>query len=320
MKPRSREALEKLETATLEDLQARFPADWQALGTQLVAATETRRPEALASFMKKTADAARPWRARLEKPRANANDLALALPHLARARMAKLAAEQILRAAAAQVATGNKGVPGKAKGPVRLGLWSGTLIQRLMFAHGLARKPVSMTAFRLLWPLIPDRRLLMPLVQPKGIYCFYSRQLVGALAALLGDRSCLEVAAGDGTLTRFLRAAGVEARAVDDQSWAHAISYPDDVEHLDAGAALQRYQPRAVICSFPPPKNTFEREVFRAANVDLYIVVTTRHRFAAGDWDAYEQQRAFTWAPDPALARLVLPPELDPEVLVFRRR
>ena len=322
-------AIAELEAATLEQLQARFPDDWAVVGAALVAAVETRRPEALAKFLTDAADDGRAWRRRLQRPRAGQGEVARALPHLARARMAKLGAEQVLRAASALIATGHSpsrggkdGDRGQDGGParIRLGLWSGLLIQRLMFAQGLARKPVSMAAFRLLWPLIPDRRLLMPLVQPKGIYCFYSRALVQALAALIGARPCLEVGAGDGTLTRFLQAAGVAARGVDDQSWAHVVTYPEEIEKLDAVAALKRERPAAVICSFPPPSNLFEREIFRTPEVDLYIVVTTRHDYAAGDRAAYEQQRVFTWASDPRLARLVLPPELDPDVLVFRRR
>lgn len=317
MKPRSRAALEALEGATLEALQLRFPDQWKAVGEGLVTATATRRPEALAAFLVQARDAAQPWRARLKKSHASADDVTAALPHLAHARMAMLAAEEVLRAASVQLSTVRAAAD--QAGTLRLGLWSGMLIQRLMFARGLERKPVSMKAFRWLWPLIPDRRLLMPLVQPKGIYCFYSRELVVALAALVAGRKCLEVAAGDGTLTRFLMAAGVSLHAVDDQSWAHAVTYPAEVERLDAVAALRRDRPAAVICSFPPPANLFEREIFRAPNVDLYVVVTTRHRFAAGDWQAYEQQTAFTWGSDPRLARLVLPSELDPDVLVFRR-
>jgi hypothetical protein len=317
MKRRSHAELEALEGATLEDLQLRFPDQWIAVGEALVAATATRRPEALATFVVQTRDAAQPWRARLQRTGGAASDITKALPHLARARMAKLAAEEVLRAASAQLAT----VPSAVVQPgvLRLGLWSGMLIQRLMFAHGLQRKPVSMRAFRWLWPLIPDRRKLMPLVQPKGIYCFYSRELVAALAALVAERTCLEVAAGDGTLARFLRAAGLDLRATDDQSWSHAVSYPPEVERLDAVTALQRVRPAAVICSFPPPGNHFEREILRAPSVELYIVVTTRHGFAAGDQNAYQQQTAFTWGSDPRLARLVLPMELDPDVLVFRR-
>jgi hypothetical protein len=54
--------------------------------------------------------------------------------------------------------------------------------------------------------------------------------------------------------------------------------------------------------------------------VELYIVITSRHRHAAGDWNAYAAQTAFDCEAPAALAALVLPPELDPAVLVFRRR
>src|SRR5688500_17767100 len=143
--------------------------------------------------------------------------------------MSKLAAQQALAAAAAQSATG------KAESTLRFGGLSGRLVQSLFFSHGLVRKPVSMAAFRLLWPLVRQRRILMPLVQPKGIYCFYSRPLIAALAAEIGPRRCLEIAAGDGTLTHFLRAAGTDIRATDNHSWTQAISFPEEVERLDAG-------------------------------------------------------------------------------------
>jgi len=321
MKPRFAQALAALDQATLAELQQRFPEQWQQVGSALTTAAETRRPEAVAAWLTHSRASARPWYQRLDKPRANAKDLAAALPHLAAARMAKLATEQVLHAAAAQAALGPEAAQAATQdgNRVRFGWWSGTLIQRLMFARGLTRKPVSMAAFRLLWPLIPQRRLLMPLVQPRGIYCFYSRTLIRELARLIGDRSCLEVAAGDGTLTRFLVAAGSPVRAVDDQSWAHAITYPAEVEKLDAQSALRRDRPRVVLCSFPPPNNTFERAILRTPEVELYIVVTSRHRFAAGDWSTYQSQATFTWAAEPRLSRLVLPPELDPQVLLFRR-
>jgi hypothetical protein len=75
-----------------------------------------------------------------------------------------------------------------------------------------------------------------------------------------------------------------------------------------------------VICSWPPAGNDFEREVFRTATVALYVVVGSRHRFATGNWAAYEEQAEFDFAEDPELGRLVLPPELDAAVYVFRRR
>ena len=224
--------------------------------------------------------------------------------------MALLSAQHAVQAAAL----------GGSSGRVRFGLWSGRLVQKLFFSHGLVRKPVSMRAFRRWWPWVTQKRLLMPLVEPRGIYAFCSQELVGALATRIGDRPCLEIAAGDGTLARFLADAGVHVRATDDQSWSHAIQFPEEVEKLEACQALARYQPKVVVCSFPPPRNTFEREVFRTASVELYVVLTTRHRFAAGDWSAYESQSDFVLQANLGLDRLLLPPIIDPQVLVFERR
>jgi hypothetical protein len=307
---RAKRQLEVLDSASLDVLMERFPAEWESVGKDLVAATASKRPEEIEAFVVRAREAAAPFRQRVETSHKNPQVLAGALPYLVRAHMAQLAAQRVLQAAAV-VATG---------GRVRFGLWSGFLVQRLFFSHGLVRKPVSLPAFRFWWRFVTQKRLLMPLVQPRGIYAFYSRELVQALARLIGDRPSLEIAAGDGTLTRFLSDAGVTIRAIDDQSWAHVIRYPDQVEKMDAAVALARYQPKAVLCCFPPPKNSFEQEVLRTPSVDLYLVLTTRHRFAAGDWSAYESQTDFDWHTDHGLARLLLPPEIDPQVLVFERK
>jgi hypothetical protein len=209
---------------------------------------------------------------------------------------------------------------GIARGKVRFNLLNGYCAQKLLFANGLERKPVSLFWFRLLWPLLWQRRLLMPLVQPEGIYCFYSRQLVDRLAALIGTRACLEIAAGDGTLTRFLLDSGVRITATDDQSWKNEVNYPAFVVRKDAREALREYAPEVVLCSWPPAGNTFEQQVFRTGSVQLYIVISSRHRFAAGNWDEYLRQTAFDYGEDVTLSRLVLPPELDAAVYVFRRR
>jgi hypothetical protein len=209
---------------------------------------------------------------------------------------------------------------GIEKGKVRFNLLNGYLAQKLLFAEGLERKPVSLFWFRLLWPLLWQRRLLMPLVQPEGVYCFYSRQLVDALATLIGTRTCLEIAAGDGTLTRFLTDKGVRITATDDHSWKNEVKYPDFVVRRDAQEALREYAPEVVLCSWPPAGNTFEHRVFKTTSVQLYIVISSRHRFAAGNWDDYRQQSGFDHEEAKELSRLVLPPELDAAVQVFRRK
>ena len=280
------------------------------MGEALVKATASGRPEALEALVRRSAEAAAPWRTRAARSGGNPAVLATALPRLASARMTRLAVERTLASAAT----------GQVEGTVRLGRWSGLLIQSLFFGRGLTRRPVPMRAFRWVWPLVTQKRLLMPLVQPRGIWCFYSLELVRGLATLLEGRPSLEVAAGDGTLARFLRAAGADVRASDDQSWARPDGYPPDVERLDAVEAVARHRPGAVLCSFPPPGNGFERRLLASPGLELYVVVTSRHRHAAGDWVAYERQTAFDWSIDEGLSRLVLPPELDPAVLVFRRR
>ncbi len=205
-------------------------------------------------------------------------------------------------------------------GRIRFGLLNGFVAQRLLFSAGLERKPVSMRRFKLVWPLLRQRRRLLPLVQPKGIYCFYSAQLIDRLAALIGDRPCLEIAAGDGTLARFLRERGVQVTATDDHSWKHAVTFPADVIRQDAREALRAHSPSVVICSWPPAGNRFEQHVFRTRSVDLYIVISSRHTFASGSWDDYRSQTGFTMEEDESLGALVLPPELESAVYVFRRR
>jgi len=300
----------ELSGATLDDLRARYPAEWEKVSEAILGALATGRAEKVAALARSARAEADLWRARLRKSGGNPAVAATAWPPLVRERMGRLALEKTALALAAR----------EAGGTVRLGLWSGLVTQRLLFlGRGLERKPVSLAAFRLLWPLVPDRRLVLPLVQSRGIYCFYSRELVRRLAALCQGPT-LEIAAGDGTLSRFLSAEGAPVTATDDGSWSHVVEPPAAVERLEARAALSRHRPRTVLCSWPPPGNPFERAVFETPSVERYLLVTSRHRFAAGDWQAYQRQRTFTWAEDPALSALVLPPELDPAVLVFQRR
>ena len=108
--------------------------------------------------------------------------------------------------------------------------------------------------------------------------------------------------------------------ASDNRTWHKQVEYPDSVVHEEARESLRRRSPQVVLCSWPPAGNAFERHVFRTPSVQLYVVIGSRHRFASGDWRAYEEQTAFDLEERPDLARLVVPPELESAVLVFRRR
>ncbi len=296
--------------ASLQKLMEQYPDLWSGVGPELVAVMEDARAQSLASFSEKAKVTEEMWLGRIRKSRNNAKVIESAMPFLIKSRMIKLSLERCYHAAAT----------GKESGKMRFNLINGYLIQKLLFGHHLTRKPASLKWFHFWWRFVSQKRLLMPLVQPKGIYCFYSVELIDELRALIADRVCLEIGAGDGTLTRFLADKGVKIRATDNYGWSHAIDYPEIVEKLGAKQALDKYRPQAVICSWPPPGNNFEQAVFTAKCVDIYIVIGSRYSFAAGNWRSYSTQNRFEWGVDSRLSSLVIPPELDSAVLIFRRK
>ncbi|WP_052807934.1 hypothetical protein [Methyloterricola oryzae] len=289
---------------SLAELRSRFPAEWDAVEAEFAAIVAKRDFKQLHARI--TSESGLMAGSPPKDRRGRAGDSRA----LVRKRMFGLLFKSYSLAAAA-------GGQGRR---LRFGLVSGTLAQWLLFRRAFERKPVSLRWFRLLWPCIRQRDLLMPLVESKGIYCFYSRELVQRLASLIGGRTCLEIGAGDGTLARFLSDAGVSVTATDDHSWGHRIDYPASVLKLEASEALRRFKPRVVICSWPPAANRFERHIFQTASVELYIMIGSCYRTAAGDWKAYGAQREFSLELDTALSALVLPPELGSAVYVFRRK
>ncbi|MDZ4828422.1 MAG: SAM-dependent methyltransferase [Actinomycetota bacterium] len=291
------------EQPPLDELRAAYPAEWEAVEREIRQIVASGEFDALRTIV---ATVSRPTASRRARSKQEQDALVSA-------EIRRQMAAAALRQHRVALATGVD------DGKARFNLVNGWALQRLLFARALERKPVSMFWFRLIWPLVWQRRFLMALVQPKGIYCFYSKQLIEELAAIIGDASCLEIAAGDGTLSRFLADNGVRITATDDYSWKDRVTFPDTVTRQDARKALGARQPEVVICSWPPAGNAFERDVFKTRSVQLYIVISSRHEFSAGNWDAYRGQSTFEFTEDPALSRLVLPPELEPAVYVFRR-
>src|SRR4051794_39469546 len=228
---------------SLREMRERYPDEWRTVQRELSEVAAEGDVEALARYAASIARTP-------QVPRAGRRGRD-AREALGRAEVRRHLAAAALRQTGVAAATG------VTEGPLRFGLVNGWVAQRLLFRKGLERKPVRLRPFRLLWPLLRQRRYLMPLVEPQGIFCFYSVAFVRELAALIGARSALEIAAGDGTLSRFLRDAGVAIPATDDVSWTQ-ISFPADVLREDAVAALRRHAPRAVVCSWPPAANRFD--------------------------------------------------------------
>lgn len=290
---------------SLDELCAKYPEEWATVQQEISAIVAGGVAEELKTYLE-----------RLSAPASSGmrqQNLQASLSRYVRSRMAHESVKKLCLSTLA-ADTGVK------KGKLRFNFFNGFIAQKLLFARALERKPVSLFWFRLFWPLLWQRKRLMPLVQPRGIYCFYSRELITALAEMAASRSCLEIGAGDGTLTRFLQEQGVQISATDNHAWSQAVSYPDWVIKLDARAALAAYAPEVVICSWPPSENDFEREVFATPSVQLYIVIGSRHQFAFGNWQDYRKQAMFNLEEDKRLGSLVLPPELESAVYVFRRK
>jgi hypothetical protein len=299
MPPSEREARAWLEQQpSLIELQKAYPQEWAVVQRELAEIVPRGNVHELTAYVRQIGASGR-------KP---VRGLDPALGADIRRQMATAAIKQLSLSAAT----------GVHEGRVRFNFVNGWVAQKLLFESGLRRKPVSLGAFRIVWPLLWQRKFLMPLVGPQGIYCFYSKPLVKRLVEMIDGRPALEIAAGDGTLSRFLADAGADITPTDDHSWRD-VNFPADVVRQDAREAVRKRQPAVVICSWPPAGNDFERAVFETSSVALYVVVGSKARFATGNWDAYEEQTAFAFAEDPALSKLVLPPELDAAVYVFRR-
>jgi hypothetical protein len=290
---------------SLDELCARYPDEWA-----------TVQQEISAIVARGAADELNPYLARLSAPMSapgqRQQNLQATLSQYVRSRMAHDSVKKLCLSSLA-ADTGVK------QGKLRFNLFNGFVAQKLLFARALERKPASLFWFRLFWPLLWQRKRLMPLVQPRGIYCFYSRELIQSLVGMIAGRSCLEIGAGDGTLARFLKDRDVQITATDNYGWTQAVKYPEWVNKLDAREALSTYTPEVVICSWPPSQNDFERDVFKTSSVQLYIVIGSRHHFAFGDWKAYTEQTTFDLEEDRLLSAMVLPPELESVVYVFRR-
>lgn len=107
------------------------------------------------------------------------------------------------------------------------------------------------------------------------LYLLPTRPFIGALAREIRAREVtrvLEVAAGDGFLSRALKrvAPELEVQATDSGAWSDpnarmtraerrtqrdvpGLSLGTDVEQLDALRAIRRYRPELVLCSWLPP-------------------------------------------------------------------
>lgn len=185
--------------------------------------------------------------------------------------------------------------------------------------RGHGRLP-SMATLGKIWRLVQGKSQLLCRAYENGVYCVFTRELVAALAEEIGERDCLEIAAGDGVLAKHL-SKKVALVATDNYSWQHSIRFGANVHSLAATEALSHYQPRVVLSCWPPALNTFEEAVFRCPSVETYIVLGSRYAFATGNFNAYQAAvgKGFSWTCSLALTALLFPEEIAGAAYVFQR-
>ena len=159
---------------SLAELREAYPAEWETVERDIAAVVRAGDIDSAKTYILELSKTRAAPRA--ERRARGHQDL---LSQEIRRQMATAAMRQWALSAAT----------GVTEGRLRFNLLNGYVAQKLLFKQDLERKPVSLLWFRLLWPLLWQRRFLMPLVGPKGIYCFYSRRLIRRLAVMIGDRT-----------------------------------------------------------------------------------------------------------------------------------
>jgi hypothetical protein len=292
---------------SLETIASAFPREWSLVQDATAAIVKQDRSDLVSEHLVKAQTTISDWNRKLKASTRPHTLLPQAVPQMATARLTLFALESLYRRALARQ---------DGRAPT---FFDRLISQTLFFDRKRQRRSPSRLLFKCLWPLVRGKAAISTTIQGMGIYCVFTREFARELKRLICDRACVEVGAGDGTLTLLLEAFGVSVHATDNYSWEKRIRYPDWVEKYTAEQALERYAPEVVLCSWPPPGNQFEKHIFATESVKMYIAIVSRHRYAAGNWLTYRSQKGFAWQSEPELTRLLVPQEWDHEVLVFRR-
>lgn len=104
------------------------------------------------------------------------------------------------------------------------------------------------------------------------IYLIVHDRLINGLYSLISELSpinLLEVCAGQGKLTYWLKQKGVEIKAVDNHTW-HGVPRSEYVEPLDCSKALE-YGPDMVIGAFVDGLTNIPIDVLRYSSVKYFV-------------------------------------------------
>lgn len=292
----------------LAELKVLFPAHWETVHAELRQLAAAENPAEIAG---KLTLAYRAW----QQAEPDCRRLAAAFDrhtadrcglHLLR----RVALDQYCRALQRQLLGGGMA-----------GLRDRLLFHLLIVPLATRPRALPCRLHRLAWRLLRNPAAVSAMLLEAGCYLIPPAELVREIRLVIGKRRTLEIGAGRGILAGCLRHAGVDITAVDDQSWEGTIPIGRDVLVMDGREALVRFQPQVVLCSWPPPGNSFEREILAHPAVEMYIAILSRHRYASGDHQAYAKAEGFRClkAETGPMAGMLLPPETGSVLYLFMR-
>ncbi len=301
---------------TLQDLCTAFPKEWPAIEAKICRILELRDPQKILDQRKSNLKDIVYWQEKIKSPSTNKLARDKASLELVRCKMASLAFDEYFNALRAK--DGTK----PAKQTYRFSALAVRFFHRHLSASRRNLRPLPDFLARNIWNLISPQHKskLLESAYRHGAYCIYTRSFVRSLSRLIGDRLCLEIGSGDGSLASYLKQLGTNIVATDDFSWESSISYGQNVEKIDARSALKKFKPKLVLSSWPPDHNNYERHILASPDIDTYIVLGSRHAFATGDHDAYSSLANFSWECDLVLTNLLFPREIDGCVYIFNSR
>jgi len=298
------------EDVSLTQIAGLFPKEWDKVSKSTTLLISTRNHTRIKEHLSTSQNNANLWTRKIIKSQNNPQVIKSALPHLAKSKLTKLAYQEYIDAAKTHNYTLKSEFSLKDK----------LILKHLIKLPYLRVVPISMWKFNFWWRFIYNKNLVINSLKSKGVYSLYSQDFIEGVARLLQNRDTHEIAAGDGTLTKFLRKTGCDISASDNNSWTHVVNFGSEVRNLDAKEALQIYKPKVVICAWPPPENDFEHRIFKTPEVDTYILITSMHDYATGDTKAYAEQEDFDYRVNSDLSKLLIPQEVEAAVVVFNRR
>jgi len=124
----------------------------------------------------------------------------------------------------------------------------------------------------------------------------YIDELKNEIKKLVGDDLVLEVCAGDGMLTHWLKEKGVNIIATDNMSWHNKDKRPiklyGQAIAIDAIDAIKKFKPRLIIASWVEYGSTLDVDILKE-NPEFFINIGERYGGCTGSellWESYDKR------------------------------